>query len=70
MILDINGDGIKDVLKCTTLSTALNISALANPPASVGYWTTSNVIYSASPFNFDCGDLNSDGRFDLERLTQ
>lgn len=66
-IADMNGDGIKDVVKITTLTSPIHVAVLTNPAANVGTWTASNykIVYNGSPYFITPGDLNNDGKLDM-----
>jgi hypothetical protein len=62
-IVDINRDGTKDVVKCSTLGGSGN-SAAYNNPANIGFFNILHVFPSGSPYHIDVGDLNNDGKLD------
>jgi hypothetical protein len=64
-IADMNGDGVKDVMKCTTLENPTYLSVAYNQPALVGQFSTFQTTNpSGSPYHIDVGDLNNDGKLD------
>ena len=67
MIRDMNGDGFPDVIKNTALSTATYDSVSYQNPASPGTFNLFQQVTgaTATPYHFDIGDLNHDGRLDL-----
>ena len=68
IIADMNGDGVKDVVKLTTLTApGIHVAVLTNPIGNVGYWQTVNYkpVYSLSPYFISPGDLNNDGKLDM-----
>jgi hypothetical protein len=62
-IVDLNGDGVKDVFKCSTLGGA-GLMVAYNNPANVGFFNLSQVAPSSAPYHIDVGDLNNDGKLD------
>jgi hypothetical protein len=63
-IVDINGDGVADVTKCSTL-TGAGLSTAYNQPANVGFFNLFQLFNpSGSPYHIDIGDLNNDGKLD------
>jgi FG-GAP-like repeat len=67
-IVDINQDGVADVVKNTGLGqTAGNplVSVSYNNPANVGYFNLLQVPYAGAPYHVNVGDLNKDGKLDL-----
>jgi hypothetical protein len=63
-IADMNGDGVNDVIKCTTLTVPYN-SIAYNQPANVGFFNIfQSFNISGSPYHIEVGDLNNDGKLD------
>jgi hypothetical protein len=64
-IADVNGDGVNDVIKCSTLDSPIQLSVSYNQPSSVGFFNLFQPFYlSQSPYHVDLGDLNNDGKLD------
>jgi len=65
-IADLNGDGVNDIAKCSTLNSPTYISVAYNQPANVGFFSTFQTQNpSGQPYHIDFGDLNKDGKLDL-----
>jgi hypothetical protein len=62
-IVDMNGDGAKDILKQTALTSPLYVGIAYGDPAG-GPFDTYDVIASQSPYYVSAGDLNRDDRMD------
>lgn len=67
MIRDMNGDGFVDVIKNTALFSATYDSISYQNPANPGTFNIFQQVTgaTATPYHFDIGDLNNDGRLDL-----
>ncbi len=64
-IVDMNGDGLNDVLRDTALNAPRHISISYNDPNNVGHFNFYSVIYTQAPYHVTPGDLNNDGKLDL-----
>jgi FG-GAP-like repeat len=65
-IVDINGDGQRDILKDTALANPYYVSASYNNPANPGFFNIFHDFHNTfSPYHIDTGDLNGDGRLDI-----
>ena len=64
-IVDLNGDGSRDVFKCTTLGGAGNVISYNQTGANLGFFNFFQGAPSSSPYHIDVGDLNNDGKLDF-----
>jgi hypothetical protein len=65
-IVDINGDGYRDILKDTALADPYYVSASYNNPANPGFFNIFHDFHNTfSPYHISTGDLNHDGRLDI-----
>jgi hypothetical protein len=62
-IADLNGDGVADVVKQTTLQNPIYVGVAYGDP--VDGFATYEVLYQLSPYFLSVGDLNNDDRLDL-----
>ncbi|MEM7310495.1 MAG: VCBS repeat-containing protein [Planctomycetota bacterium] len=64
---DVNGDGHADIAKVTSLGVPYNVRIMYNDAAGQGQFQPlgSQDVGSNSPYGFDLGDLNADGRLDI-----
>ncbi|MCZ6596033.1 MAG: VCBS repeat-containing protein [Planctomycetota bacterium] len=67
IIVDVNQDGVNDIVKNTTQNTPRHISVSYNDPGDEGDFDLFQIAYESSlePYHFDLGDLNGDGRLDM-----
>ncbi len=64
-IVDMNGDGLNDILRDTALNAPRHISISYNDPNNVGHFNFYSVVYTQAPYHVTPGDLNNDGKLDL-----
>jgi hypothetical protein len=64
-IADMNGDGIRDVVKNTGLQTPQRVSVSYNRPPDANVFDTFQVVSTLSPYFASVGDLNNDSKLDL-----
>ena len=64
-IIDMNGDGVLDVVKQTSLNPPQHVAITYNNPSNEGYFDGYDIIDQAAPYFVSCGDLNGDGRPDM-----
>jgi hypothetical protein len=65
-IEDVNGDGLKDIIKATALGNPQQVSVSYNNPAQIGTMTNFQAnAGGGEPYHIDVGDLNNDGKLDL-----
>jgi hypothetical protein len=64
-IVDINGDGAKDVFKCTTLGGVGDVVAYNQTGANLGFFNFYQGAPGGAPYHIDVGDLNNDGKLDF-----
>ncbi len=63
-IADMNGDGLLDIVKQTSLNSPLYVGISQNNPGNQGMFSTHEVITQQSPYFVSVGDLNNDGKLD------
>lgn len=64
-IVDMNGDGVLDVIKDSALNTPQRVSISYNNPANEGFFNALDVVYANAPYHTTVGELNNDGRPDM-----
>jgi hypothetical protein len=62
---DMNGDGVLDVVKQTSLNPPQHVAITYNNPNNEGYFNGYDIIDELAPYFVTVGDLNGDGRMDL-----
>ncbi len=65
VIADMNGDGINDIVKQTSLQAPVHVAVMTNNPSNVGIFSQYKIVYSGAAYFVSAGDLNNDGRLDL-----
>ena len=65
--IDLNADGLVDIVKDSTLDSPVTVRAVYNDPAQVGIFTAMGVsdFGSGLPYGIDVGNLNGDGLVDI-----
>ena len=64
-IVDMNGDGVLDVVKQTSLNPPQHVAITYNNPSNEGYFNGYDIIDTQAPYFVTVGDLNGDGRQDM-----
>lgn len=65
-IVDMNDDGVLDVVKQTSLNAPLHVAITYNDPADEGFFNVYDIVYpSLAPYFISVGDLNNDDRLDI-----
>jgi len=65
VIADMNGNGIMDIVKQTSLNAPIHISITYNDVQNVGYFNDYHIIYTLAPYFISVGDLNNNGSMDI-----
>jgi len=66
VIADMNGDGINDVVKQTSLVPPQHVAVMTNSSPVAGTFAKYNLVSDPSlPYFVSAGDLNNDGKMDL-----
>ena len=64
-IVDLNMDGLGDVLKDTALNAPQYVAASYNDPQNPGTFLAFDAFHTFAPYHMSAGDLNNDGRPDV-----
>jgi len=64
-IIDMNQDGLLDIIKDTALVAPQRVQISYNNPAAVGTFNILQQAYGNTPYHFSVGDLNNDNLPDL-----
>lgn len=64
-IVDMNGDGVVDVVKDSALNVPQRVSISYNNLANPGFFNGFEAVYNNSPYHITVGELNNDGRPDM-----
>lgn len=64
-IVDMNGDGVLDVVKQTSLNPPQHVAITYNNPSNEGYFSGYDIVDTRAPYFVTVGDLNGDGRQDM-----
>jgi hypothetical protein len=66
VIADMNGDGVKDVVKDSALGSPQEVSVSYNDPNNVGHFNLFQATAAVgAPYHVNTGDLNADGKLDM-----
>ncbi len=64
-IVDMNDDGVNDIVRLTSNGVPYEIGIVYNNPLNEGFFNLYDPVYSLSPYHAAVGDLNGDGKMDL-----
>jgi hypothetical protein len=64
-IRDINGDGVNDLVKQTSLNAPTYVGNAYNPGSGTGFFATYDVVNNLAPYFVSVGDLNNDNKLDM-----
>jgi len=64
-IADMNGDGVKDIIKQTSLNAPRYVGIAYNTPDNEGFFDTYDVVNTNQPYYVVVGELNNDGQLDI-----
>ncbi|MBT8486351.1 MAG: VCBS repeat-containing protein, partial [Phycisphaerae bacterium] len=65
VIADMNGNGVNDIVKQTSLSSPTHVAVTYNDDAGTGFFDFYQTVYSEAPYFVSVDDLNGDGRLDM-----
>jgi hypothetical protein len=65
VIADMNGDGVNDVVKQTSLNPPQHVAISYNNPLNEGTFNIYDGFMNSEPYHVNTGDLNNDGKLDL-----
>ncbi len=63
-IVDMNGDGLNDIVRLTA-NGPYHIGIAYNNPLNEGFFTQYDQVYTISAYHSDVGDLDGDGQMDI-----
>lgn len=62
---DMNGNGLIDVIKQTSLNPPQHVAVVYNNPSNPGFFNIYQDFHVFAPYHIDVNDLNNDGRLDI-----
>ncbi|MFT5284569.1 MAG: hypothetical protein ACI8TQ_000726 [Planctomycetota bacterium] len=65
VIADMNGDGVNDIVKQTSLNPPQHIAISYNNPLNEGFFNIYDNVMDSQPYHVNTGDLNKDGKLDM-----